>query len=497
MDINKRIFSVIVCVNLLFNGTAFAQTMVKSLSLPQVIQLAKDQSLDSYVARNKYIGSYWQYRTYKADYLPSISLDATLPDLNRSIVRQLQDDGTDKFVSQKTLSNYGGLSISQNVGFTGGALSVKSELERVDLLDMEGESSSYRAIPLSLTYVQPLFAFNPYRWDRKIEPLKFEEAKKNYLAELEGIAQKAVDLFYDQMLDQINLRMAETNYANADTIYKIAQGRYNIGTIAQNELLQTELSFLNAGSSLNEARLNQEVSRARLRSFLGYNEKMDLNLVLSDEIPQFEVDVVKAKELALANNPLMFGLKLEEMQAERQVAQARAENRFRADLNASFGLNQSGASLKKAYQSPEDWERLRVGLSIPILDWGKGKGKYRIAQSNREVARLSVRQSAVDFEQNVYLQVMRFNMQDEQLSIAIKADAIAQSRYEVTKSRYFIGKVGVLDLNVALTEKDQAKRAYVEALRRYWSCYYSVRKLTLFDFQNQVSLQQNFDDILN
>ena len=88
-------------------------------------------------------------------------------------------------------------------------------------------------------------------------------------------------------------------------------------------------------------------------------------------------------------------------------------------------------------------------------------------------------------------------MQDEQLSIAIKSDAIAQNRYEVTKSRYFIGKLGVLDLNVALSEKDQARRSYVEALRRYWWSYYNIRKLTLFDFQYNTPLLQDFNKLLD
>lgn len=492
---NKRIFSVIVCVTLGFLAPAVAQKVVRHLSLNQVIDLARGQSLEACVARNRYLGSFWEYRTFRADYLPKVSLSAILPDLNRSISRITRPDGKDQFVRQKMISNYGGVTISQNVGITGGTLSVISELEQVEWLDSDNKVNSYRAVPLSLNYTQPLFSFNAYKWDKKIEPLKYKKAQRNYVVALEELAQKSVDLYFDQLLAQLNLGMAQSNLANSDTIFKIAQGRYNIGTIAQNELLQTELSFLNAGSELNEARLEMEMTTSRLRSFLGFDENVELELEFIADVPYFMVDAHKARELALERNPQMTDLTLQEMQARREVSRTKAENRFRADLNASFGLSQSASELKDAYKNPQDQERVRLGINVPILDWGKGKGRVRMAQSNQEVAHASVKKATLDFLQEVYLQVMRFNMQDEQLKLAQKSELIARNRYNVTKSRYFIGKVNVLDLNVAQSEKDRARRAYVEALRRYWRYLYAIRKLTLYDFQNNMPLDKNLEGI--
>jgi hypothetical protein len=40
-------------------------------------------------------------------------------------------------------------------------------------------------------------------------------------------------------------------------------------------------------------------------------------------------------------------------------------------------------------------------------------------------------------------------------------------------------------LNIALAEKDQAKRAYILALRAGWIAYYRLRALTLYDFERQ------------
>jgi hypothetical protein len=59
-----------------------------------------------------------------------------------------------------------------------------------------------------------------------------------------------------------------------------------------------------------------------------------------------------------------------------------------------------------------------------------------MAESNRELVNATVNQAFVDFEQEVFLRVMEFNMLKSQLEIAQKADIIAEKRYEVTRERF-------------------------------------------------------------
>ena len=89
--------------------------------------------------------------------------------------------------------------------------------------------------------MQPINGYSELKWDKKIEPLKFEQSKLQYLNTMERVSQRAVDYFFDLALAQINLEIAEKNKANSDTLYQIALGRYQLGTIAENELLQLEL----------------------------------------------------------------------------------------------------------------------------------------------------------------------------------------------------------------------------------------------------------------
>ena len=76
-----------------------------------------------------------------------------------------------------------------------------------------------------------------------------------------------------------------------------------------------------------------------------------------------------------------------------------------------YGLNQNSEEFDDVYKDPLDQQRLRIGVNIPILDWGRRKGQLLMAKSNREAVRLSINQEKIDFEQNVIMNVMEFNLQ--------------------------------------------------------------------------------------
>ena len=471
--------------------------LTETLTLEEVIKLSREQSPDAILAKHRYKASYWEFRTYKAELLPSVNVATRIPQFNRAIIANPYDEGSyvEQFYNTSSLS----LSINQNVPFTGGELFINSDWERTDqFADISTlAKTGYKSTPFSIGYRQPIMFYNEFKWKKKIEPLKYQEAQKTYISSIEDVSLKAVQYFFDLALAQQNKQVAEINYSNADTLYKIAQGRYQIGTIAENELMQMELSFLNAESSMNSSRVDLEYRKFRLRSFLGFNEKVDLDLIIPFEIPKLTIDVAEALQFATVNNPDILGYERQLIEADRNVAKAKSEKGLQANIYARFGLTQTSDDFYQVYQNLLDEQTISFGMQLPILDWGLGKGRYKMAQSSQEVTRTIVEQSRTDFTQNIYLRIMQFNLQDDQLTIAAKSDNIAQRRYDVTKQRFLIGKVDVLNLNVALSEKDQAKQNYISALRSYWFDYFSIRKITLYDFLEDKNLEVDFNTILD
>lgn len=482
-------------VVLLVNSVGFAQLPVNSLTLQEVLEMARDYSPQAVLAKHQFRAAYWENRTFEAEYLPSLSLNGTFPELNRRLVRYQLEDGTYKYIEENSNTASLGLALNQNIGLTGGRIFVQSNLERTDYFG-NNAGKNYMSVPVQIGFSQPIFGFNQLKWKKKIEPIKYLEAKRSFLESMEFISGEAVRLFFDLILAQQNVKTATLNYNNTDTLFQIARGRYNIGTIAENELLQMELSFLNAGSAVNEAEIDLQLKKFRLKSFLGLNDQYDLKLIVPQDFPKVELKYVDVLEHARSNNPKMLQYQRNLIEADRDVAQARANRGFSANLYATYGLTQRAEDFADVYRDPMDQQGLRIGLAVPILDWGLGKGRLKMAESSREVVRTNIQQSVVDFEQDIFLKVMQFNLQDDQLMLAAKADTIAQSRFHVTKERFLIGKIDVLDLNIAQTERDNARDKYIAAMRNYWQFYFNMRRLTLYDYVNNRPLDVDFESLI-
>jgi outer membrane protein len=465
------------------------------ITLEEVVKMAKEQSPDAMMARHRFRGRYWQYRTFKAGYLPNLRFEATIPNLNRSISPITLPDGSDIFIRRSLATSSGNLSLNQTIGFTGGQLFMSSGLQRIDLIREDETEVSYLTTPVSIGYSQPIFSYNPYKWERRIEPIRYEEAKRQYLESMEEISIRATNIFFDLLLAQINKDINELNLSSNDTLYRIAQGRYELGRIAENELLQMELNVLNSEATLEQSYIDYEAAIFRFRSFLALEESRGIELVPPEEPHELRVDVGIALMEARKNRANMLAQERQMIEAESQVDQARAENRFNANLFAVYGLTQSAGDFGEAYTNPLDQQQLRLGIQVPILDWGVSKGRVKMAESNRELVNTTVNQAMIDFEQEVFLRVMEFNMLENQLEIARKADVIADKRYEVTRERFLIGRIDIIDLNLALEEKDRAKQRYLAALRNYWRGFYEMRLITLYDFINDTPITTDFSQI--
>lgn len=476
---------------------AHAQQGVRALTLQEVIDIASRQSLDAFRNKNMYLASYWEFRNWKADRLPALTFQATPFDFNRSMQKVYNfDENRDEYKPREFLDSDMALSLSQNVGFTGGRIFAQSELNLTR--NWGGESlTSYSSTPVSIGYSQSLNGYNQLKWRAKIEPVKFEQAKKEYIQSKEELSIKATRRFFDLVDAQIEVSIANTNLYNADTLYRIGIGRFQAGTVTQDELLNLELGFMNAKLALNRSNLELERARADLNSFLGFEKETRIECVVPDNLSAIHVEAAEALALALENNPNILNHRQRLLEEDRKVKQAGAQNGFNAELYALYGLNQNAEEFSKVYLDPLERQRLRVGVSVPILDWGRRKGALSMAKSNREVVKTSINQERIDFEQNVIMNVMEFNLQGEQVRNTAKADTIAKMGFEVTKQRFLIGKLDVTKLNLARNDQEQARRAYINALRSYWTYYYTLRELTLFDFEKRITLSEDFDYLLN
>ena len=451
-----------------------------------MVRLAQEQSIAARQAKTTMDTRYWEWRAYQASLRPQLLMAGNLPDFTRAFQEVVQPDGTVEFQPVTVNNSNLRLGLSQSVAATGGEVFASTILQRFD--DFDRDKSIYSGQPFAVGFSQPFFGYNELKWARRIEPLRYRESQQEYRQRREEVAVEATGLYFDLLLAQVNLEMAQANLSGNDTIFKIAREREALGLLSRNDLLQLQLSVLNARKDAASARQELEAARLRLRAYVGLNEAQPLNLEIPSDIPAMEAGEEQALELAWKNRSEVLGFERRRLQAEQAVARARGETGIEATLSASFGLSNRAGRLEEIYEKPQDYELIQLQFSIPIVDWGRASSRRATARANQELAEASILQDKVNFEQEVRTQVKLYNMLSEQLQLSNEADQVARERYDIAKNRFLLGNLSITDLNLALQEKDFARRDYIQALRSFWLAYYNLRILTLYDFERGVGL---------
>ncbi len=457
-------------------------------SLLQLVDRAREQSLPAKIARNSAMSGFWNYTAYRASLYPNIFLSGTVPSYQRSINKITIPNGSDVFVSSDQAYNSVSLNINQNVGLTGGVFSVYSSLNRIDLFSPE-KSRQYSSVPFSISYSQNSLFYNSFKWDSKIAPMLLEEARKTYVEDMENVALSTVDVYFRLLSAQNQLSIDWQNYLNADTLLKITQVKFNIGTRNKNDLLQARLNLLNARNNYAQDIVGKELARQSFVQFFRLNARDSVRLTIPEQTELFEVGLDKALAEAEKNRQKVVEFRRRRLLAEQNLHKTISDAAPQLNISANLGASQTSTELPAAYGNLQQQQSVWLQISVPLLDWGVNRSRIKKARADLELANSSIEQEKEAFEQEIVYQVMQWNTLKDQLEISRETMQIGLERNEIAKQRYILGSINFTEFNEAQEQKLQSINSYINNMRTYWSAYYQLRRLTCYDFQKQSAIQ--------
>jgi outer membrane protein TolC len=461
------------------------------LTINDIIQRSKSQSPAFKQAETRRELSYWNYRFYKANYVPQIRLENNGSTLYRNSFTPItQPDGSVQYLQVNQFNPGVNIALQQPIQWTGGRISINTVYNYFS--DLEEDTRQWNGSIFNVRFNQPIFSFNEYKWDKLIEPILYEESKRDYAEMMEEISRNAVDNFFEVLQAQVDQQIAEFNLLNNDTIYKIEQGRFNIGTTSMDKLLQVELQLLRSRQEVANAKLRLQTGNLQLRTFIGLQTGENFQLVLPEDIPVMIVNEEDALKYARETRADFIAFQRRKAEADMVVAQAKG-NRYLVNVDGGFGLNNVGTTIGELYEDPARQQYINLSFSIPIIDWGRRKAMMQSAYARKRLNDYLIAQDETLFEQEILTKVRQFETLRLQIEITKKSDEVAFERYNVAQNRYLIGKIDITNLNIALSEKDDAKRSYLGALRSFWTSYFELRQLTLYDFAEQKYLYNPFE----
>ena len=201
------IFLIVQVYACLYMNQTVAQGM-KPFSLKEIIEIAQQNSIASRQVQATRTTSFWEWRVFQSNNKPQLTLDAIFPSYNRSIIPVTQPDGSISYESVRNNTLNIGLGLTQRINATGGTVTVGTSLQRFD--DYNQNVTQYNSTLFYISLSQPIIGFNPLKWDIRIEPLRFKESQQQFVESFEKIAFTTTEYFFNQLLEQVNLQIAET-----------------------------------------------------------------------------------------------------------------------------------------------------------------------------------------------------------------------------------------------------------------------------------------------
>ena len=451
------------------------------ITLPQAVALAQERGLQAQAARAARDAARYRSGAFTARLLPQLFLGGTVPSYNRSIIPVLQPDGSTLFRPQDQTNAALSLSLSQTLPVTGGDLFITSSLARLTVSGPQA-IETWSSTPVTIGLRQDILRPNVAEWNRREHAVSAELAERQYREVLEDIALATSDLVFDVYAAHVALDNAVANAAVNDTLYTLNKGRFEVGKIGENDLLQSELALLRARAALERARLEDERATAALRLALNLPPGTPLEIAVTRSVPEFDADTAHAVAEALRNRALMSDVELQEVQARRRVNEAKLTGGFGATVQAGYGFNATAPSASLVYQNLLEARQFTLSVQVPLVTWGAHQDDIKAAEADQERVARQARSAIDQAAHEAHFAALQLSQARRNVALLAKGDTVGQKRFGVAYNRYVIGRIAIDNLYIAQTEKDQALTNFVQGLRGYWQAHYRLRRVTLFDF---------------
>lgn len=470
----------------------WAPALFGQISLNSTLDEARKNSIFYHEAVRDYQVSNANFGFYSSWLKPQVSLNLVAPNYFKTSREIIQPNGTIQFQSISQNNSSLRLSASQILPMTGGSFILSTDLQRFD--DFGLDQQLYNGIPLRIGLSQPLNQFNPWKWDQKIEPLKVDIAKRKYVIDIERINMETVQRYFDLLLAQENLNIASKNREINNKLLEIAEERFSLGKISQNDRLQLSLEYKNALRNYTRAEYEVQSEYLKLMTYLKVFPKDDTPIAsIPEPLELLTIDAQVALKEGRTNRPEWLEYRQQLLEANRDIEKAGKDYGLQANVFASFGFARGSMDLSEIYSDPITEQQVQLSVSIPILDWGKRKNAIGIAEAEKRYTEQAIEQDQLIFENEILRLVNLFNQLQKEVITQKEIVAVTEDRFNISNQRYILGDISTTDLTIAQREKDQARRQYVATLREYWSAFYELRALTGYDFYNNQNIRYNIN----
>lgn len=281
-----------------------------------------------------------------------------------------------------------------------------------------------------------------------------------------AIAQTLLDVtqaYFDAQLGDRLVQIAEASLAQSEETLRITDVAFQVGDRAEFDVLRARVARDNQLPVLIRQRTQRVEAYLRLKQLLEVPAEDDLVLTtgVGDAVPRFAT----ASDASAENRAPVRQAAETVAASEAQVDQAQAQRLPLVQLTSQYAPVAYPTSGLPGYDDfQEDWS-VTLGLSIPILTWGRLRGNVMVAQGtlSEAKARLEQAREAAELEARTY----RNDLSEAEAALTGNTSTVEQAEraFQIAQVRFREGISSQIELTDSRLLLEQAQVNRAQALR--------------------------------
>jgi outer membrane protein len=269
--------------------------------------------------------------------------------------------------------------------------------------------------------------------------------------------------YFDAQLGDRLVQIAEASLGQTEETLRVTEVAFRVGDKAEFDVLRARVTRDNQLPALIRRRTERSEAYLRLKQLLDIPADNDLVLTtgVADPVPRFATASVAAPERRAPVRQAAESVTA----SEAQLAEARAQWLPTVRLTSQYSpVAYPVSGLPQIDDFVEDWS-VTLGLSVPILTWGRLRGNRMIAQGTLSEARARLEQTreAAALE----ARVAQNDLTEAEAALASNTSTVeeAQRAYQIAQVRFREGISAQIELSDARLQLEQSQLNRALALR--------------------------------
>lgn len=431
--------------------------------------------------------SYYNLKSSRLQFWSTVDLTATLPNISKDLTQVIDPTtGEVKFVEQNYVSYSTQLAINQPIIWTDGTLSLITGLNQYHQTTTGVSGNTDRENyfgNMRLRLTQPLFTYNRRSTGLERAEIQLEIAKSSYISNQQEIIYNVKQTYYQWYKTKQLLDIATEELEQIKTSYELANRKFQSGIIAEAEVLKLEVDYASSQNAVEQKKTDVKRAENQLKILIGMPLDEKITSPVNFHVSNISIPLEQVLPTALKNRPEIknanYQLKLQEI----SVMETDAFREFRADVTLEFGLTQQDPKLAEIFKNPNQAQQVSVGITIPILDWGRNHAQVNSQLSALTGRKIDVLESDKLLVNEINDLIENYKQAGNRVKILEKSVALAQKSYDISYQKFSTGTLSSEELAQSQRRLTDAKINSLSALLDYNLSVAALNKACLYDWE--------------